>query len=180
MRDLVVIDTETSGLDPNVHEVIELAAVRLHPTTLEVKAEHCEKVVPQNIEKAEPKALQVNGYTPEKWADATPRRDALINFSRVCQNGVWVGHNAQFDRRFVMAAFWREKMPMPAMDYRQVCTVSMGWPLVATGKLTSVSLENLCNYFGIDNTGAHSALVDVYRTIEVYRRLMEIWSRAAA
>ena len=40
--------------------------------------------------------------------------------------------------------------------------------------LDSYSLENLCNYFGVINERAHSALSDVYATIEVYKKLKEI------
>lgn len=40
--------------------------------------------------------------------------------------------------------------------------------------LKSYSLENLCSYFGIINQRAHSALSDVYATIELYKKLKRI------
>jgi DNA polymerase III epsilon subunit-like protein len=35
----------------------------------------------------------------------------------------------------------------------------------------AMSLRSLCDYFGISNEGAHSALVDARRTAAVYREL---------
>lgn len=40
--------------------------------------------------------------------------------------------------------------------------------------LESYSLENLCTHFGIENQNAHSALSDVYATIELYKKLQLI------
>ncbi len=40
--------------------------------------------------------------------------------------------------------------------------------------LSSYSLENLCNHFGIANEKAHSALSDVFATIELYKKLNNI------
>lgn len=41
-------------------------------------------------------------------------------------------------------------------------------------KVNSYSLENLCTHFGIVNEKAHSALSDVYATIELYKKLKSI------
>jgi DNA polymerase-3 subunit alpha (Gram-positive type) len=47
--------------------------------------------------------------------------------------------------------------------------------LIAKEKLnlSSYSLENLCNHFGIINTDKHSAKGDAFATIELYKRLNE-------
>ena len=57
----VVIDTETTGLDHEVHELLSLGAMVMIDgvitETLEVK------IRPRKIELADAKALSVNGYT---------------------------------------------------------------------------------------------------------------------
>jgi len=75
-KPIVVIDTETTGLDPAKHEVIEFAGIKIDPVTLEVIDTLTFKVKPLHIETAQSKALEVNGYTPEAWAEAIDPLDA--------------------------------------------------------------------------------------------------------
>ena len=63
----VFVDTETTGLDHTKHEMLEIAIVVIEngeKTTIE------RKIKPTNLETAQPKALEVNGYNEEEWAEA--------------------------------------------------------------------------------------------------------------
>ena len=51
MKDLVFVDVETTGLDPDRHELIEVAAVRVHPHTLEPLDHLSVRVVPERLER---------------------------------------------------------------------------------------------------------------------------------
>ncbi len=78
---LAFIDTETTGLDPNFHEVIEIGCVvadwkpdlfgertLVESSTLDIK------IIPEHIERADPKALAVNHYAKRDWSQAIQRR----------------------------------------------------------------------------------------------------------
>ena len=53
-----------------------------------------------------------------------------------------------------------------------LASASLAWPLVMRGEVVSPKLEALCTHFGISNEGQHSAMRDVERMLEVYRKLV--------
>ena len=105
-RPLAFIDTETTGLDTSVHEVIEVAIVKEHPDGRVEKWQS--RIQPKNIEAAHPKALEVNGYTPEKWGEAPYLEHVAIDIATMLKGCVIVGHNVGFDLDFLQADFKKE------------------------------------------------------------------------
>lgn len=175
-RDLLWIDTETTGLDPERHELLELAAVRRTADRREI-GRFSVRIRPTHLETAEPRALEVNGYTPEGWADAVPLAQALEQLVALAGLGdhrpTLAGHNVGFDRGFIVEAFRQcAGVVAPSLDHHAVDTSVLAWPLCARGVIDSVSLAAVCTYLGISNEGAHGALRDVERAIEVYDRLV--------
>jgi DNA polymerase-3 subunit epsilon len=175
-RDLLVVDIETSGLDPFTHEIIELAAVRLSPQMREEKMVLEHKIKMTRPEVAEAKALEVNRYTPAEWQNAAPLRVALVSLVQVMAGPlepIVVGHNPTFDLMFLRVAFWRERLQMPDVRYT-IDTATLAWPLCSAGKLARISLESICAAYGVANDGSHRAMADVRRTIAVYKKMMGI------
>ncbi len=86
--DLVFIDTETTGLDPRKHELIEIAVVRVKQDwsgdkpTFTVADEWSTKVRPENIQSADPASLRVNGYSASGWDHSTRVAEALAELAR--------------------------------------------------------------------------------------------------
>ena len=171
-RDLVFVDTETTGLDPYEHELIEVAAVRM---TFNLQTEvgrverKCRMMRP---EKASAEALKVNKYSAEEWADADPQRIALIELAALLADGepILVAHNMPFDWGFLSYAYHVEKLALPNVR-NKVCTMSIAFPLVLKGHVPKVRLETLCDLYGISNDGSHRAMTDVIRCARVYAKL---------
>jgi DNA polymerase III subunit epsilon len=171
-RDVVFLDTETSGLDPDVHEVIELAAVRLSPNLQYERGRVDRKCILARPEVAEAKALEVNRYNALEWRDATPVRVALVDFTPLVDKEViLVGHNAHFDWAFLRRAYQREGLAFPQVKY-VIDTVSMVFPLVMRGDLPRLSLETICARYRIPNDGQHRAMADVRRLAKAYAALL--------
>jgi DNA polymerase-3 subunit epsilon len=173
-RPLLFVDCETTGLDPIKHEIIELAAVRVHPQLLYVERAFVSRVRPQFPERCSIETATVNGFDPQLWDREPDLYDVLKGFSSMAQGCILAGHHIAFDRAFLDSGFRRAGLLWPEMDHHVLDTASLAWPLVAVGALKSLSLAPVCELLGISNEGAHSARRDVARTMEVYRRLMAL------
>lgn len=176
-RDLVFFDLETTGLDPDVHEIIQIGAIVLHANK-DVTAFKC-YVEPLHPELAEPKALEVNGYTPERWreASAVSLPEALRFFKNACMRNecILAAWNPTFDKPFLRRGYilWEGQLPK-AVDYHFLDVASMAWSLVLERKIETIKLEKVCEYLGISNEGAHDAGRDCERMVAVYKRLMKL------
>lgn len=100
MSKIVFLDIETTGLDPQTHEILEVAMI--------VREDGHDKEVyfsqPISLASADPKALEVNRYSrrvPELVKAAIPRPRALALFEVYLRDAVVVGNNIQFDLRFI-------------------------------------------------------------------------------
>jgi DNA polymerase III epsilon subunit-like protein len=95
-RPLVFIDTETTGLDPQTHELVEVAwAVEGGPVNT--------LVLPHRFTNPDPKALAVNGYIerelydPSGWATS----DEMERLKADLTGCTLVGANPRFDAAFL-------------------------------------------------------------------------------
>lgn len=174
----IYLDTETTGLDPATHEVIEVAVVREeveYPYTQpgKITLMWSRKVAPQHIETASPEALRVNGYTPEAWANAQPFSAIAGELVEHLKGGTLIGHNPKFDVGFITAELKRAGVE-PKVSHRTIDTTTvafMAWGL--DGKL-KLSLDNLRKHLGLSSEGAHTAQQDALDCREVFYRALAV------
>lgn len=178
-HNLAFIDTETTGTDPNKHEIIELAVIIVRQVAREGKGpkieiiEECEwKIKPKHIELAEEEALRVNGYNEVDWMFAVDREKAMEEFAKKTQSCTFVSHNLVFDYGFVMKAF-EETGVESRMHYGKLDTISIAFARLYDAPLADrFSLRALCELLKVENTKAHTALADTKALVEVYKKLM--------
>ena len=167
----LVIDTETTGLDNQAHELISLGAIVMIDNVIVQTIEI--KVKPQRLQNADPKAMQVNGYSEYKWRKAIDPQLAanqIYAFFLNHQDATLVGHNVQFDIGF-LKAFCSDhhiniKIPTPYLDTRDICRATL-----APFGLDSMSLDNICAFLGWQRRKAHTALSDCEDCIKILRCL---------
>ena len=171
MRELAFIDVETTGLNPERHEIIEIAALAVHPSSMQVIAHAHTKVKPERLGDADPEALGVAGYDDERWSDAVPLAAALRAVAPVLRGRAVAGHNIEFDWSFLVAAWRRCGLEAPPVDHRRLDTMSLAWPLLARGHVRSLSLDALCRHFDIWRPAPHCAAADVRATVRLYMEI---------
>ncbi len=88
-------------------------------------------------------------------------------------NYLIVGQNVSFDLKFIYKSMDNLDIK-PQMDRRYLELMGLGWWAVKDTDIPGISLSNFCSHFGVSNIGAHSALIDCRRTLEVYRKLAKI------
>ena len=165
---ICLIDIETSGLDVSRHEITEVCVRRvLRPCSPEEAVTVHRHVNLSRPEDADPRALAINGY---RWrADAVPLEVAVREAQETVRPGdVVVVQNPDFDLAFLRRDGFKLPVGVGADRVRVVDTASMAWPMYVRGVLRSVSLQALCEHYGVSNEGAHGALRDVERLEAVY------------
>lgn len=169
MTDLCFVDVETTGLDPMRHELIEVAAIRATWSGLRPLRVVTRKIRPLRIEEAEPEALEVNGYSAERWADAVTLEEGLLAMAPLLEGAIPAGHNVAFDLGFLVRGYAEAGLGAPKMDHHQIDTSTLSWLLAQEGE--SLSLRATCERLGIDQPEAHRALADAWSALEVARRV---------
>jgi DNA polymerase III subunit epsilon len=164
----IVLDTETTGLDPTSgHRIVEVACLELvnHIPT----GRHFQCYV--NPERDIPAdALAVHGLSAEFLGDKPRFAEIVDGLVQFIGDAPLVMHNAEFDVRFLNAEFLRlGRPPLPPLSV--VDTLQM-----ARQKFPGapISLDALCRRFAIDNSARtrHGALLDVELLADVYLELV--------
>jgi DNA polymerase-3 subunit epsilon len=168
---IAFVDLETTGLDFRRHEILEIGVIRADARTLEIIAQCDVRVCPERLENASTEALAIAGYSFEDWAEASTLEVALARVAPLLDGALVAGHNVGFDWAFLEEAFRREELPLPEVDHHRLDTASLAWPLVASGELSSLSLNSVAACFGLERPTPHRALADARCSLEVARRL---------
>ena len=165
MRQLV-LDTETTGLDPRQdHRIIEIAALELVDRRPTGRHLHY-KLNPER--EIDPGATEVHGMTWDDLRDKPLFRDVaseLVDFARGAE---WIIHNAPFDVAFLDAELARVELPRCGEIAAKVVDTLALAREAFPGKRNN--LDALCERFGVDNAQRtlHGALLDAQLLSEVY------------
>lgn len=167
-RPLAFIDTETTGLDPSIHEIIEFAIIR--EDTEGFVEEWSTQIRPTHIETADPEALRINGYNTEAWAHA-PTFDLAAEFiSRMLDGCVLVGHNIAFDALFLTEEFKRTDIEFWRPKHK-IDTVTLVYEHLIPCGLQGIALDKVRAFLGLSLTGSHTALQDARDCRLIYHKL---------
>ena len=157
---LLIIDTETTGLDPEKDRCLEVGAILFDVSTRSVLAQQS-FLLPVETNAAEPINRIPASVTrlPQPWTGALRWFDELLSASDVL-----VAHNAAFDRQ------WFGRDPLPAVSHPWLCSMEdLRGP--ADRQLRSrPSVRDLALAYGVPVWSAHRALTDCIYLAEVFAR----------
>lgn len=179
-QNLAFVDIETTGLNPDIHEIISIGIVLVGQNWendkpfFEIIEELELKVRPKHIENADPVSLKVNKYNKTDWENAYNLEETMKVFSEKTKDAIMVAHNVAFDYMFIDKAF-RENNFKNEMHYHKLDTISIAFAKLHDQKdINKFSLRDLGVYFGIENKNAHEALSDAHTTFLLYKKLMSL------
>lgn len=178
---LAFIDVETTGMDPEKHEIIEIACLVASQNLgddgkpqFQVLEEFDFKVKPAHIETAESEALLVNRYNEMDWLFAVDLPKALEDLSRRTEGAIMVAQNVAFDFQFLNKAFSQTGIENK-MHFYKLDLISIAFAkLYKDERVTKYNLWALAEHFGLSNEKAHSAMADVRMTFEIYKKLISL------
>lgn len=163
----IVLDTETTGLDPaNGDRIVEIGCVETMHHIATGQSFHVyinpERDMPQE-------AFNVHGLSEEFLSDKPVFAEIIEDFLAFIGDAPLVIHNAEFDMRFLNAEFKKLGRPLLPRE-RAIDTVAM-----ARRKFpgAQANLDALCRRFEIDlsRRDKHGALLDAELLADVYLQL---------
>ncbi|WP_020414831.1 DNA polymerase III subunit epsilon [Microbulbifer variabilis] len=164
----VVLDTETTGLDPKSgHRIIEIGCVELINRKLTGRHYH-QYVNPQR--QVEDGAIEVHGITNEFLADKPVFAQIADEFMHFCEGAELVIHNAPFDVGFINA----ELRLLGNPRWKNVAAHSTVLDTLALAREKHPGQKNnldaLCKRYFVDNSqrDLHGALLDAEILADVY------------
>ena len=164
--DAVVIDTETTGLDPRRSFVIEIGAVRINAGRVQQTETFRSLVRPKDTIPRQ--SVAIHGIDDAKVADAPSFTEIWPAFSDFIDGHIVVGHTLGFDLSVLQrecernAIAWKKPRGLDTQLLAQV----------AEPNLAGYSLEQLANWLGVELVDRHSALGDALTTARVFQALV--------
>ena len=162
----IVLDTETTGLDPRSgHRIIEVACIEMVNRRLTGRHLHKYTNPEREIDEG---AQAVHGISLEFLADKPKFADIADEFLEFINGAELIIHNAPFDLGFLNAELRRlDRVPVETICSRVTDTLRMAKDL-HPGKRNS--LDALCERYEIDNSSRtlHGALLDTELLADVF------------
>jgi DNA polymerase-3 subunit epsilon len=157
---ILIIDTETTGLDPEQHHCLEVGAI-LYGIPQRTVLSQLSFLLPVGSNPAQP----LNGIDaiatqqPQPWAVGLQLLIALAADAQVA-----LAHNAAFDRQ------WFGRKPLPKLDLPWLCSMDdISWPAERQLR-TRPSVRDLALAYGVPVWEVHRALTDCTYLAQVFSR----------
>ena len=160
----VAVDVETTGLDPKVDKIIEIAAVLVQNG----------KAVAVKASRVNPRQLlseyvgQLTGIRDDMLKEAPGIEDVIEEYVEFCQGLPLLGHNIMFDYRFLKRAAVNKGL---VFDKEGIDTLYLCRRFMPPEQ--KKNLGSACEYFRIETKTAHRALGDAYGAHGLYQALLE-------
>lgn len=158
----VVVDIETTGLNPATERIIEIGAVRVRGDKIEQEFD----VLINPGRSLSSFIVELTGITDEMLEGAPDIREALAQFLDFAGEDVLMGHHLSFDYSFL-----KKNIVNTGGSFERKGIDTLKIARVALPDLESRSLESLCRHYNIINEHAHRACDDARATAELYLRL---------
>jgi DNA polymerase-3 subunit epsilon len=162
----IILDTETTGLDPKQgHRIIELAGLEV------VNRRATGRTIQFYIDperEIDAGATEVHGKTWEDLKGKPKFRDVALEFLEFARGAEWIIHNAPFDVAFLDLELGLAGHPGCGAVYAKLIDTLALARETFPGKRNN--LDALCERFGIDNAhrALHGALLDAQLLAEVW------------
>ena len=176
-KDVVFVDVETTGLDPEKDSVVQIGVLRTDSTGATVKSRLDIKVKPTTV--MSPEAAAVNGYTEEGWVDAVDAETAANMLASIAQGAEFAAHCVWFDHAFCTKLLERNRVRVP-WGRRLIDTQTLAHLLRETQPaMQGTNLSSAIYALGGSRSAAHDAMEDASWAREIYAWAMRTVLRSS-
>jgi DNA polymerase-3 subunit epsilon len=173
----VVLDSETTGLNPRTDRLITIGAVAVQGGEILLNDAFDALVrVPENTS-----AVTVHGVTRDESRAGLEEPEALERFLGYVRDGVIVGHHIGHDIATFDAAYerhWGARLLNRSMDTMDLTLhLELAGAFAGRPPIRRFTLDALCEMFGVIPHDRHTASGDAFITALVLLRLLKLASR---
>ena len=172
MERLIVLDTETTGLDvEDGHRVIEIGCIEIIDRNITSNSFH-QYINPGRL--IDEKAFEVHGISNDFLKDKPRFEDIMNNFVDYLSDSPLIIHNAAFDLGFLKSEYSFSNLNPKELDEdRKIIDTLKMARQKSPGKRNT--LDALCSRYSVDNTdrSLHGALLDAKLLANVYLRMTQ-------
>ena len=172
MERLIVLDTETTGLDvDNGHKIIEIGCIEIIDRNITQNSFH-KYINPQRL--IDEKAYEVHGISNKDLRDKPIFDDIVDEFMLFISDSPLIIHNAPFDLGFLKSEYTQSNQDHASLDgSREIIDTLKIARKSSPGKRNT--LDALCSRYSVDNTdrSLHGALLDAKLLANVYLRMTQ-------
>ena len=160
LEKILILDTETTGLDENKDEIIEVGCILFHVSSKSVLSQ-VSFLFPVSSNEAE----HVNGISAKVTNIFQPWEEGLNFFLKLVDSSDFiVAHNVEFDKK------WFGKGRLPKLDKKWICSLEdINWSFKKSLK-NRPSVTDLALSFSIPVWSLHRALTDCFYISEVFKK----------
>ena len=172
MERLIVLDTETTGLDvDDGHKIIEIGCIEIIDRNITENSFHY-YVNPERL--VDEKAYEIHGISNDFLKDKPKFIDIIEKFIEYISDSGLVIHNAPFDLGFLKSEYIISGYQQEVLyrDREIIDTLKIARQK-SPGKRNT--LDALCSRYSVDNTdrSLHGALLDAKLLASVYLRMTQ-------
>lgn len=182
INDLVVIDTETSGIDPFENDLLSIAFIPTSPQipSIEIHVKYSKivwnKFAKENFKKFESTWIN-ESISP---ADACDEIEKYLSRYYPSKNVIPIGHNISFDLSFIRKLAHRGKRDhIEGLSHRSIDTHTLLYilhmeNLVPKWATTSTGAFEYFN-ISVDNAARHTAKGDAQATKVLFQKILQMF-----
>lgn len=162
VKDYVIFDTETTGLEPSIDKIIEISAIKF----VNNKRVEAFSMLINPKTKLDPFITKLTGITQNDLIGKPTIEQALPHFYDFIENYTLIAHNAPYDIKMLACEAYRSSIPL--CSNKIIDTIPIAKKLIPKGKIENYKLETIKNYLGL-NYNSHRALDDCESCAKIYQ-----------
>jgi DNA polymerase III epsilon subunit family exonuclease len=160
-----IVDIETTGLEPALHEIIEIAALRVENN--DIKDVFNTLIAP--AAPITPEIEHLNGISNQMVSGYPAIEKVLPRFLGFIGNSILIAHNTDFDINFLKTHI--KKYLDRDIENLSICTLKIAQKFLPG--LSRHKLHSVAEYYKIPTPLLHRALADAEITYQIWLKLIE-------
>lgn len=167
VKDYVVFDTETTGLNPSYDKIIEISAIKFINNK---KVDTFSTLINPKVV-IEPFITQLTGIKQEDLKDKPTINEVIPKFFEFIEDLTLVAHNAPYDIKMMASECYRNKIEL--CNNKIIDTVTLAKRIIPRENIENYKLTTLKEYLGLEY-GSHRALDDCETCSKVYQLYLNL------